>query len=300
MPMSAISSSSSKDDPVAAATRFHTGVFIAYVVILALAALFQWWVWSTGNRLQDAIRTNSDARIVEAKAEGAKANERAEKLEKGNLTLKGQVAGLETAASDAKAAQQRVETDLEKQKQVTARAEKDVAGLKKAAAEQQERAANAERAAAEAKLELEDFRAPRSIQDIQSFSTEMKAFSGQKFSLGVAHDQEAFAFAIELRMTLAMGGWVLIPPQNSSAVIDLTGMGDIAGIGNGIGVNVGYAHNPSNEMVLRARALVSALEKHGISAREETSAGYAHDTLNIFVGEKPGRWKWPKRPAKKP
>jgi hypothetical protein len=181
--------------------------------------------------------------------------------------------GLQKAADDARAAQQRVEIDL---------------------AKQQERAANAERDAAEAKL----------VQDAEGFIAEMKAYSGQKFSCGVANDQEARAFLLELRMTLEISGWVPIAPQSDSPfVIDVMGTGDATGTGraaieNGIGVDVVYAHNPSNESVRRARGLVSALDKHGIIAREGTSATIAQDTLNIFVGEKPGRWKRPKIPAK--
>jgi hypothetical protein len=138
-------------------------MFAGYIFSGFLVAVMTYLVARSGNRVQDAIRKDADVRIAEARAEGATANERAARLEKDNLTLKGQVAGLETAASDAKAAQQRVESDLEKQKEVTARAEKDVAGLKKAAAEQQERAANAERAL----LELQEKLRYRHLSDSQ-------------------------------------------------------------------------------------------------------------------------------------
>ncbi len=245
------------------------------VILIALTVFSGAGALITGDRIskkQEARLHDFETNLTDAKTVLGTQQERAAKAE---LAL----AGLQKEASDAKAAQQRVETEL---------------------AKQQERAANAERDAAEAKLELEDFRTPRSIQDPQGFGAEMKAFSGQKFSYGVAQDQEAFAFAIELKMTLNFSGWVLIPPQSGSAVIDLTGMGDVAGIGNGIGVYVEYAHHPSNGLILRARTLVSALEKHGISAKEATSAAIGPDTLNIFVGEKPGRWQRPKLPAKKP
>jgi hypothetical protein len=242
-----------------------------------------------------AVKTSSRKDEL-TRAENLRKAEHIADLDHANLTLRGQVATLETnaasankdvaglqkAAADAKAAQQRVEIDL---------------------AKQQERAANAERDAAEAKLELEDFRTPRYIHDSQGFIAEMKVFSGQKFSCAVANDQEAFAFLFELQMTLESSGWVPIPPRVGPPFVDVTGGmrsatgAGGAGVENGIGVYVEYPHALSNESVRRARALVSALNKQGISAQEATRA-IAPDTLNILVGEKPGRWKWPNVPAK--
>jgi hypothetical protein len=192
IPMSAIFSSSSKDDPVAAASRFHNFVFIAYIVILVLAALFQWWVWSTGNKLQDAIRANSDARIEEAKAEGAKANERALKLENENLKLSGQVAGLETAASNAIAAQQKVEieltkqsTELARQKELTAKAEKEL-------------------------FELKERIQPRRISPAQKarLVAILSHFPKGKVSINcTANDGEAYDFAKDILAVLEESGW---------------------------------------------------------------------------------------------
>jgi len=86
---------------------------------------------------------DKDIKIADATRLGQEAKERAEKLENDNLTLRGQVAtlegsaakaqkdvaGLQKAASDAKAAQQKVEIDLEKQKERTATAEKNLLEL---------------------------------------------------------------------------------------------------------------------------------------------------------------------------
>src|SRR5579864_7903152 len=134
----------------------------------------------------------------------------------------------------------------------------------------------------------------------------MKAFSGQKFSSGVAQDQEAFAFLLELKLMLSARGWKSIPPQSASPfVVDVMGMGDTTGAGtaaleNAIGVTVEYPHPSDGESIRKARALVSALEKHGIDAKEGTRTLMAPDTLNVVVGDKPGRWKWPQIPAKSP
>lgn len=73
----------------------HNLYFAAYLFALALTALLTWLVWKSGNRLQDEIRADADARIEEAKteaetarAEAAKANERAVALEAENLILR--------------------------------------------------------------------------------------------------------------------------------------------------------------------------------------------------------------------
>src|SRR5262245_26640323 len=80
----------------------HTWYFTGYIVFVLLSGLFTWLLWRSGNRLQDAIRHDANARIAEAslgaeqaKASAAKAHERAENLEHGNLTLRTQIATLE-------------------------------------------------------------------------------------------------------------------------------------------------------------------------------------------------------------
>jgi len=124
-----------------AATRRNSRMFITYIGILIVTALiialFTWLVWDAGNKVQDAIRVDADARIAEAQSTGASASERAGKLEHNNLILRSTVATLETkaasaqkdvsslqkAASDAKMAQQKVEIELAKQRERTAAAE---------------------------------------------------------------------------------------------------------------------------------------------------------------------------------
>jgi nitrogen fixation protein FixH len=131
-----------------AASRSNSRLFAVYIVVLIatalVLALFTFLTWRSGNNVQNAIVSDANARIEEAKQKAADANERAGNLEKSNLVLRGQVATLETnaaeanknlaalqkAAADAKASQQRVEIDLAKQRERAANAEKDLATLK--------------------------------------------------------------------------------------------------------------------------------------------------------------------------
>jgi hypothetical protein len=87
-------------NPIEAATRRNARLFAAYITILVFTAIviavFTWLTWDSGNKVQDAIRADSDARIEEAE-------QGVEKLKHENLLLSGSVAGLQEDASNAKA-----------------------------------------------------------------------------------------------------------------------------------------------------------------------------------------------------
>jgi hypothetical protein len=91
---------------IQAATQRNEKIFIAYIAVLLgtaiLIAVFTWLTWDSGNKVQDAIQADSNARIEEAKSTAATANERAKRIEQDNLVLRGQVATLEIDASKAK------------------------------------------------------------------------------------------------------------------------------------------------------------------------------------------------------
>jgi hypothetical protein len=132
------------------AAKTHTYVFVAYAISIILTAAMSWWLWSSGNRVQEAVKADADARIAEARgiaatanagqakanATAATANEKAEALKGENLALQKQVAILEKDAADAKAAQLRIQADIDDARAKTAIANKEAAkaneGLAKA------------------------------------------------------------------------------------------------------------------------------------------------------------------------
>lgn len=133
----AISGTPTGNNAVEALTRQHNWIFAGYMVLLLAGLILTYFVWKSGNRVQQAIQDDASARIEEAKTAAATANERAGKLENDNLKLRGdlntesgKVAGLQKAAADAKAAQQRVEIDLAKQQERAAIAERSLLQLK--------------------------------------------------------------------------------------------------------------------------------------------------------------------------
>ncbi|MGH9701153.1 MAG: hypothetical protein ACRD52_17070 [Candidatus Acidiferrales bacterium] len=124
------------ENPIDAAARRNGRIFAAYIVVLLLTAIlitvFTWLTWDSGNKLQDAIRQDANARIRESE-------QGVETLKNSNLTLgndleteKGKVALLQKDAANAKTAQQKVEIALERQKELTANAEKDLTQLRQA------------------------------------------------------------------------------------------------------------------------------------------------------------------------
>ena len=119
----------STGDAIKAAQTRHNRIFGAYVLILVLTVLGTYLVWNSGNKVQDAVQADADARIAQAKATSDQADARSKKLENDNLILSGNVAGLQKNASDAKTAQQKVEIELGKQQERAANAEKELLRL---------------------------------------------------------------------------------------------------------------------------------------------------------------------------
>jgi hypothetical protein len=113
VPANAMSTNnSSGDGAIRAAQVRHNRIFGVYVVLLGLTVIGTYFVWSSGNKVQDAIQADATARITEAQSTALQADARSKELEKDNLVLKGQVATLQ---ADASAQQERAavaETNL--------------------------------------------------------------------------------------------------------------------------------------------------------------------------------------------
>ncbi len=90
---------------IAAATARNIAIFRVYIGALVVTALvlayLAWLVWDAGNKVQDAVQADADAKV----------------------------AGLQKDAADAKAAQQRVETNLAEQQERAAKAERSLLAL---------------------------------------------------------------------------------------------------------------------------------------------------------------------------
>jgi hypothetical protein len=176
--MAAIDTASSNVSPIEAATRVHNLVYLAYVAVLVLAAFFTWLAWKTGNKVQDAIRADANARIAEAdsKAEIAKL-------------------GAATANEGAAKANER-----------TTALELELASQKTELAKYRERAAIAERTL----LELQEWKADRRLTSEQKaeLTAKLLPFSGQTLNIMVVHEYEPINLENDIGRCLTDAGWV--------------------------------------------------------------------------------------------
>lgn len=292
-----IQSSDAAPSPVEAAGREHATWFIVFVVWAVVSALvtasLTYFLWRASNKQQDVIQAESNARIAEAGSTAAQANERAEKLENDNLVLRGQVATLETqaadagkelaglqkAASDALAAQQRVETELARQQERTAEANKQA---QKAISDNLVIEASLEDER-RTRLELEKAIAPREIWEPETFVDSLKPFAGQQVTIVFLNDFEAKAFAFELSHLLESANWnvTLNDPLPESA-----------GWFDGIAVETAPRDLPPPDRVKAARdALIAQLFTRTIIAdtipRQNAPVPIPENGLRISVGLKP-------------
>ena len=67
----AASTPQSSKETIQSAQKYHNRVFMGYVLLLVLTAFVTYWVWSSGNKVQDAIQVEAGARIEEAKRKTA-------------------------------------------------------------------------------------------------------------------------------------------------------------------------------------------------------------------------------------
>ncbi|HEV7486535.1 MAG TPA: hypothetical protein VGQ65_12730 [Thermoanaerobaculia bacterium] len=194
--MAAIDTSSSNVSPIEAATRVHNLVYLAYVAVLVLAAFFTWLAWKTGNKVQDAIRADADARIAEASSKGTA-------LENANLTLRGQLATLETKTADAIAEQRKVEIALSEDRGRTAKLELEAATQRERAAKADERAADAESSL----LFLQKRTARRSVNG-QIFLAALDAKPKAEVEIMyLKDDPDSWQIAMQLGGLLHQAGW---------------------------------------------------------------------------------------------
>jgi hypothetical protein len=218
-------------------------------------------------------------------AEDLRKAEHIAELDHANLTLRGQVATLETNAAnaskdlaglqktalDAKAAQQRVETEL---------------------AIQKERTANAEKAASDAALALAKFKQPRTLSPEQqdALLTASKPFAGQHFACAVFPDSEPLALLRVLDVVLKSAGWERVPSQierQGGVLTEVAGESAATIFDSGVDA---YIAPEDMESVPAQQAFCSALLAAGIhceSHRTPQLAGKSPRAITISVGKKP-------------
>lgn len=247
-----------------------------FVVILGLTTLVGVWALTTGH----AVSQTQDAKLASALERAGKANERAgaayeraEDLESKNLTLRGQVATLETQAvnaskelaglqkdaADSKAAQQKVEVDLAAQRKSAAILEKEAANAKRDLLELQERLKDRHLTAEQRSQLLEILRAnPKGSIDVSC----------------IAGSLEPCNFAGELVEVLKAAGW---------QVAFTRGFLSLGGTPVGLIIEV----KDAKKAPVRAEMLQKALKRVGFPAPGRLQSGINEQAVNLVVGVKP-------------
>lgn len=260
------------------ATAQNNWVLAGYILALLLAAGMTYLSWRAGNRVQDLVRGDADARIAEANGKAATANERAGELEAANLTLRGQVATLETQAADA---------------------QKDVAGLQKAAsdamavqqkveielAKQKERTAIAEREAFELKHRIDDELVftlrPRSLQDLQMrelSDRSLNEFAETVVEVGAIDEILSVRLARDIADLLKRAGWRVTWIEPLKETADLR-------IGDGVRIHITdpmARHTPQGRA---ATALTQGLGgSHIVTRIDHPWPNQPVGTIRVIVG----------------
>lgn len=248
---------SSAGNPIEQASKRNGRIFAAYILILVITALliavFTWLTWDSGNKLQDAIRHDADARIREA-------SQGLEQLRHDNFELsgdlekeKGKVAELQKEAADAKAAQQKVETDLAKQREITAKAELALVKLKQQVS-------------------------PRHLDEtqIKALATNLRKFLNKPGDVAIScigGNPEPCAFAQELIKAVRAAGWTV--------TIFNRGLIVVGNPPSGLSIRTNSPHNQT------AIALQRALRAIGLEASGSIAGPPNKDKVELLVGSKP-------------
>ncbi len=261
---------SSGEVPVRTAQVRHNWIFGAYVLLLGLTVIGTYLVWSSGNKVQDAIQSDATARIAEAQSTASQADARSRQLEKDNLTLQGQVAGLQKDASNAKSAQLEVEKKLSAQEADTARAKSDLAKLQT----------------------LVQWRTVTLEQRKNFLTATMSKPKGEVHVKAQADDPESISFANELRQMLTDAGFY-VPPVATAYVVGVGSIGlslevDSAATLTHPDPNMpGKYFIPNGSPVIHSGAVKAGLNAAGIAANVNIRSGSRNNEVALQVGRKP-------------
>ncbi len=153
----------------------------------------------------------------------------------------------------------------------------------RAIADANARAEEAKRDAAKANLELTRIKLPRTLTDEQQkdLTDEMKAYSGQWFSLSSVQDPEAIDLVRVIGVCLQKAMWEKLEPESDVRI------GDIGtGVGRGVRVRVPYGASPRTQGI--AQALASALNDKGIASAFDIQHDlHRLEVIDVLAGTKP-------------
>jgi hypothetical protein len=193
------------------------------------------------------------------------------------------------AANEAET--KRAIADSDAAKEGTAKANERIAVLSTQAEQLHKDTAEANARALEARVELEKFRAPRTLSAAQQarLAEQMKPFVGVRFDGAWASlDVEIDSFFTTLEDALKKAGWVSVSFVGGGIIYGRDARSSV-GMANAFGVviNIDPAKNP--ELMPAAYGLFLALLQEGIGVVFQPKVGFTSanaDTIHILVGTK--------------
>lgn len=158
---------------------------------------------------------------------------------------------------------------------------RDVAGATTRAAEAEARSSEANASALKAQLELEKFRAPRSLSNrqIQDIANRLDKFKGQKFEITTFWDlPEPVALSNQIYVALLGARWEFERPENGSFLL-----------GGMEGIQIWVHPKADTEVREAAENLVSALNDDALDAvlKLQNPNNAKDSKIHLNVGTKP-------------
>jgi len=150
--------------------------------------------------------------------------------------------------------------------------------------------AEANARALEARVELEKFKAPRTLSTVQRarISKKMKPFVGTLFDVASTNDGEPLGLVNAIEDMLGAADWKQ-KAWTSLVVITRNGKPSL-GLSIETGISVQVEISQQSVLLETAKALAEALVEEGIEARAEISPvapNDNHDAIHVVVGKKP-------------
>ena len=151
------------------------------------------------------------------------------------------------------------------------------------------RAAEANAVASQAKLELAKLKQPRTIapEHQERIIAALHQFAGQNFSLSVFEDPESLALVRVLDTVFKSAGWIRVPSQFGTLVVDVGGIDAGTSLDSGVAAFVAPDNGSAEPALL---ALSKALTDAGIPCeptRTEQLRGKTPKAILINIGKKP-------------
>ena len=244
------------------AASVHRLVALGYIASLLAVALLSWLLWTSGNKVQDAVRADADDKLVRVKIDGENAQRESDE----------KIAALNRQSEGLKLEAESLKREIATGQAEAARANERASALELETARQRQRAAEAERKL----LELQERQKPRHLApgQKQRLSQLAPELAGATIDI-VCGDPEACAFAQEISSVLRAAG-VTVTGGDGAVVTILVPF---------FGIEIMQRNSgPARPATM---ALLNAFEEFSPKPVWDTGQSLPETSVRILIGIKP-------------